>query len=151
MEKWQLENENNIQKIKNIIEFYDKNSDIIVNLTNYKLPPLFFNIKINKDKHIIFAFSDCDYYHCIDSYYFLKYNFEYILDLDQAYIVVDFLYRSGIFDLIDFISYEEKKFVRFLGKIYDNENKNFRSKEIDKNKIKSELEKYITLKQLENF
>jgi hypothetical protein len=148
MEKWQLENEENIQKIKNIIEFFKENAYIInTNIVN----TLYFDIEINKKTYMTFGFEDYNFLDYTGSYYYLKFNFEDNINLDEAYIVIDFLYRSTIFENINYINYKQKKLVKFLGKSYDEDTKMFVSNKIDIEKIKSELEKYRTLKQLENF
>jgi hypothetical protein len=149
MEKWQLENENNIQKIKNIIEFFEKNnSDNIIHI-DYVLRQMNVVIKIENDLWVDFYYYDDDFSNNFRICSAIK-----KINNSQLYTIFDFIDRSNLLDFIDErqIQYSQKEIHRYVGKeCYDYHAGYFKSKVIDKNKIKSELEKYRTLKQLENF
>lgn len=149
MEKWQLQNEENIQKIKNIIEFFKNNSGIIN--TNI-IKTLYFDININKNTYMTFGFNDYNSYNYTPSHYFLKFNFEDNINLDEAYIVVDFLYRSTILENINYINFNQRKLIKFIGKCrYCQYTEMIISEFIDLERIKSELEQHRIKKEIENF
>lgn len=151
MESWQIENEENIKKIKNVFECCEKNCDVL----NYNLIyTLYFQIKTGNYREVYF---EHERYNNKISDHFKLHSDDKNITYDECYTVIDFLYRSEILNYLEYLClyYQDKKFVRFLGKSkYCVKTGLFISKEINKERIKlieSELEKYRTQKQIENF
>jgi hypothetical protein len=153
MEKWQLENEENIQRIKNIFKCCEENYNVV----NYSfLYALYFQIKTGEYRETYFEYEEYNHKKSISGHSKI-YSDDKNITYDECYIIIDFLYRSEILNNLEYLNlyYQDKKFVRFLGKSkYCVKTGLFISKEIREqrlNEIKSELEKYRIQKELKDF